>query len=84
MRAFTTRGSIISSNQGGTRSINLDIAGSDLGEIYAVAQAAYRRAGEIFDNPRIRSQPGSLALAQPLLQVRPRWERAAELGLSAE
>ncbi len=84
MRAFTTRGSIISSNQGGTRSINLDIAGADLGEIYAAAQAAYRRAGEIFDNPRIQSQPGSLALAQPLLQVHPRWERAAELGLSAE
>ncbi|NND66027.1 MAG: efflux RND transporter permease subunit, partial [Halioglobus sp.] len=84
MRAFTTRGSIISSNQGGTRSINLDIAGSDLGEIYAAAQAAHRRAEEIFDNPRIRSRPGSLALAQPLLQVQPHWERAAELGLSAE
>ncbi|MAT92403.1 MAG: acriflavin resistance protein [Halioglobus sp.] len=84
MRAFAARGSIITSNQGGTRSINLDISGPDLGEIYAVAQAAYLRAKEIFDNPRIQSQPTSLALAQPLVEVRPHWERAAELGLSAD
>jgi multidrug efflux pump subunit AcrB len=84
MRAFAARGSIITSNNGGTRSINLDIAGTELGEIYAVAQAAYRRAGQVFDNPRIRSQPSSLSLAQPMLEIRPRWERAAELGLSGE
>jgi multidrug efflux pump subunit AcrB len=84
MRAFATRGSIITSNDGGTRSINLDIAGTDLGEIYAVAQAAYLRAGEVFDTPRIQSQPSSLTLAQPMIEVRPRWERAAELGLSAD
>ncbi|MFK7731484.1 MAG: efflux RND transporter permease subunit, partial [Pseudomonadales bacterium] len=84
MRAFAARGSIITSNQGGTRSINLDIAGLELDEIYAVAQAAYRRAADIFDNPRIQSQPASLALAQPLIQVHPDWDRAAELGLAGE
>ncbi len=84
MRAFATRGSIITSNDGGTRSINLDISGPDLGSNYQLAQAAYRRAGEVFDNPRIQSQPASLSLAQPLLEVRPHWERAAELGMSAE
>ncbi|MFK7976676.1 MAG: efflux RND transporter permease subunit [Halioglobus sp.] len=84
MRAFAARGSIISSSNGGTRSINLDIAGRDLGEIYRVAQAAYRRADEIFENPRIQTQPRALALAQPLVQVKPRWERAAELGFSAD
>lgn len=84
MRAFASRGSIISSNNGGTRSINLDIAGSDLSEIYAVAESAYRRAEEVFDNPRIQSQPSALSLSQPLVEIRPRWERAAELGLSAD
>ncbi len=84
MRAFAARGSIITSNQGGTRSINLDIAGLELHEIYAVAQAAYQRAAEIFANPRIQSQPGSLALAQPMVQVHPNWDRAAELGLAGE
>lgn len=84
MRAFASRGSIITSNNGGTRSINLDIAGEDLGAIYAVANAAYQRAEEVFDNPRIQSQPAALTLSQPLIEVRPRWERAAELGLAAD
>jgi|AntAceMinimDraft_5_1070358.scaffolds.fasta_scaffold00629_15 multidrug efflux pump subunit AcrB len=84
MRAFAARGSIITSNDGGTRSINLDIAGPDLGTLYEVAQAAYNRAGEVFDEPRIQSQPASLSLAQPMIEVRPRWERMAELGLSSE
>jgi multidrug efflux pump subunit AcrB len=83
MRAFAARGSIITSNDGGTRSINLDIAGPDLGAIYEVALAAYRRAGEVFENPRIQSQPSSLILAQPMVEIRPRWDRAAELGISA-
>jgi multidrug efflux pump subunit AcrB len=84
MRAFATRGSIISSNDGGTRSINLDIAGSKLDDIYDVALAAYRRAEEIFAQPRIQSQPSSLTLSQPLIELRPNWERAAELGLTAD
>ena len=84
MRAFATRGSIISSNDGGTRSINLDISGPDLASLFDVARLAYDRAGEIFDNPSIQTQPSSLSLAQPLLQVYPDWERAAELGLDAD
>ncbi len=84
MRAFATRGSIITSNDGGTRSINLDIGGPDLADIYQVALAAYRRAQVVFDNPRIQSQPSSLTLAQPMVDIRPYWDRAAELGLSAE
>ncbi|MFV8817011.1 efflux RND transporter permease subunit [Haliea sp. E17] len=84
MRAFATRGSIITSNDGGTRSINLDISGPDLGSIYKVAEAAYLRAEEVFDNPRIQSQPSSLTLAQPMLEIRPDWQRAAEIGLSGD
>lgn len=84
MRAFAARGSIISSNDGGTRSINLDISGPDLASVYETANAAYRRSQDLFVNPRIQSQPPSLSLAQPLVQVRPDWERAAELGLSTE
>jgi multidrug efflux pump subunit AcrB len=84
MRAFANRGSIISSNDGGTRSVNLDITGSALTSIYQVAETAYRRAQEIFDNPQIGSDPSSLSLDQPLVEVRPRWERAAELGFSAD
>lgn len=84
MRAFATRGSIITSNDGGTRSINLDISGSNLQDIYQVAQEAYRRAETIFENPRIQSSPSSLNIAQPMVEIRPDWQRAAELGLSSQ
>lgn len=84
MRAFVTRGSIITSNEGGTRSVNLEISGPDLAGIYKLARLAYDRAEEVLGNPRIQSNPSSLTLAQPLLEVRPNWERAAEVGMSAE
>lgn len=84
MRAFSSRGSIISSNDGGTRSVNLDISGPELPAIYQAAQTAFRRAQEVLENPQINSTPASLVLGQPLLEIRPRWERLAELGFSAE
>jgi len=84
MRAFATRGSIITSNDGGTRAINLDISGPRLADIYSTTLAAYRDAEELFGNPRLRADPATLSLAQPLVEVRPRWARAAELGLNAE
>ena len=84
MRAFAARGSIISSNDGGTRSISLDISGPELRGLFEVAAAIERRARELFEQPRIQSQPSSLTLAQPLLQVRPDWDRAAELGLTTD
>ena len=84
MRAFSSRGSIISSNDGGTRSVNLDIVGADLNSIYKTASIAYQRANNLFENPRINSDPSALILAQPLIEIVPRWERAAELGINAQ
>ncbi|MGD7652780.1 MAG: efflux RND transporter permease subunit [Verrucomicrobiales bacterium] len=83
MRAFSSRGSIISSNDGGTRSINLDISGPDLATIYQTAGEAFRYAQDTFDGARINSDPSSLVLGQPLIEVRPRWERVAEMGFDA-
>ena len=51
--------------------------------VYDAALAAYRRAEGVFENPRIQSSPSSLALSQPLVEVRPDWARAAELGMAA-
>lgn len=82
MRAFASRGSIISSNDGGTRSVNLEISGPDLPEIYRTALAAYRRADEVLEDPQIGSSPANLVLGQPLVEVRPRWDRAAEFGFT--
>jgi multidrug efflux pump subunit AcrB len=83
MRSFVTRGSIFSGNSGGTRSINIDVSGPSIPELYAAAQAIVLEAGEVFKNPQVRSEPSGLALAQPFLEIRPDWERAAELDVSA-
>ena len=83
MRAFSSRGSIFASNYGGTRSVNVDISGDTLTEIYAVAEQLRGKAESLFDNPRIRSDPSSLSLGQPLIEIRPRWQRLAELGIDS-
>ncbi len=84
MRGFVTRGSIITSNSGGTRSVNLDISGPNLSDIYASALAAYRRAQEVFDSPRLRADPSTLSLSQPLIEVKPKWARASEVGMTTK
>ncbi len=81
--SFSSRGSIFSGNFGGTRSIDLDISGPNLGTIYRVARDAFDRANTIFDSPQVRAQPG-LALGQPVLEVRPDWVRAEEFGVSTQ
>lgn len=84
MRAFASRGSIISSNNGGTRSVNVDIAGADLATIYAAAEAVRTRARVVLGEPQIGSTPSALTLGQPLIEVRPDWARVAEAGLDTE
>ena len=81
--AFVSRGSIFAGNQGGSRSINVDITGTDLPELFDVGFKAFVRAKEIFDNPQVRPQPSTVRLGQPLIEIRPDWDRAAEIGISA-
>lgn len=82
MRAFSSRGSIISSNDGGSRAVAVDLSGSDMIELYQAAEAVYQQAEEVFDNPQINSDPGSLTLTQPLIEIQPRWKRLDELEIS--
>lgn len=84
MRAFSSRGSIISSNDGGSRAVNLDIAGADQAELYQTAQHALLKAQQLFNQAQITSDPNTLSLDQPLIEVQPRWERLAELGIDAD
>jgi multidrug efflux pump subunit AcrB len=84
MRAFSSRGSIISSNDGGSRAVNLDIAGANQAELYQTAQYALLKAQQLFSEAQITSDPNTLSLDQPLIEVRPRWERLAELGIDAD
>ncbi|MCX4186551.1 efflux RND transporter permease subunit [Methylophaga sp. OBS4] len=84
MRGFSHRGSIIASNQGGTRAVNLDISGPDQASLYQTAEKALLRAEQMFHNPQIDSEPSSLSLDQPLIEIEPLWDRLAELGMSAD
>ncbi len=80
--SFSSRGSIFSGNFGGTRSINIEISGPDLPTLFDAASKVRAKARTIFDGPRVKSEPAALTLGQPMLEVRPDWERAAELGIS--
>ena len=83
MRTFVTRGSIITSNSGGSRSINLDISGASLQDIYDVALSADQRAKTVFENPRVRANPSTLSLSQPMVEIKPDWNKLAETGMTA-
>jgi multidrug efflux pump subunit AcrB len=79
--SFASRGSIFASNLGGSRSINLDITGTELAPLFDAGLKAFVLARTIFENPQVRPEPSSLSMGQPLLEVRPDWQRAAELGV---
>lgn len=78
--SFSSRGSIFSGNFGGTRSIDLDISGPNLPVLYEVAQEVFDRANTLFESPQVRARPG-LVLGQPVLEVRPDWDRSEEFGI---
>ncbi|WP_295879931.1 efflux RND transporter permease subunit [uncultured Thiohalocapsa sp.] len=82
LRSFSSRGSIFSGNFGGTRAINIEISGPDLPTLFDAASEVQAKARSIFEGPRVKSEPSALTLGQPMLEVRPDWERAAELGIS--
>jgi multidrug efflux pump subunit AcrB len=79
---FSNRGSLFSDSRGGSRNIQLDIAGADLPGIYQVALNSFLRLQEVFPNANVRPDPG-LNLSQPSLEIDPDWQRAAELGMTA-
>ncbi len=82
LRSFSSRGSIFSSNFGGTRSINIEVSGPDLVTLFEAGSKVQARARRVFKNPRVKTEPSSLTLGQPMLEIRPDWERAAEFGIS--
>jgi multidrug efflux pump subunit AcrB len=82
LRSFSSRGSIFSSNFGGTRSINVEVSGSDIDALFQAGFKVFMKSKQIFDNPRVRSTPSNLQMGQPMVEIRPDWERAAELDIN--
>lgn len=81
--AFMQRGSIFARGFSGVRGIDIDISGPDLAAVYDVAAQAFGRTMGVLPGARINPSPG-LALGQPLLEVRPDWNRVAELGVDVQ
>ena len=83
MISFSARGSIFSGNEGGTRSMELDISGENLQQLFDLGLKAFLKTRDVLGDPQILPDPPSLSLGQPFIEVRPDWERASELGVSA-
>ncbi|NYZ13648.1 efflux RND transporter permease subunit [Azospirillum sp. RWY-5-1] len=83
MRAFAARGSIFSGNSGGARAISLELGGGDLRTLYATALTVLDRAGDLFPDGQVNSDPSppTLAMSQPFLELHPDWDRAGEMGI---
>jgi multidrug efflux pump subunit AcrB len=83
MRSFTSRGSIFSGNRGGSRSINVELSGHNLEQLFATALKGVIAAESLFEGVQVNANPSppTLSMSQPIARVRPNWERAAELGL---
>lgn len=84
MISFSARGSIFSGNEGGTRSMELDISGENLQQLFDLGLKAFLKTREVLGDPQILPDPPSLSLGQPFIEVRPDWVRAAELGIGAD
>jgi multidrug efflux pump subunit AcrB len=86
MRSFASRGSIFSDNQGGSRSINVELSGRNLEQLFSTSMKAFNNANGLFDGVQVNSDPSppTLSMSQPIARVRPDWERAAELRISQD
>ena len=51
--------------------------------LFDLDRVAANIAEQAFENPQINSNPGSLSLNQPMIEIKPRWDRVTELGLSS-
>jgi len=86
MRSFSSRGSIFSDNEGGSRSINVEMSGRNLERLFETALTTLNAAESLFDGGQVNSDPSptALTMSQPIAEIRPDWERAAELGVSQD
>lgn len=82
MFSFAIRASVFGGDLSGSRGIDIDITGQELGPIYDVFLPAFLKTMEKI-SPSVRPEPASLTLGQPLLEIHPDWNRAAELGVNS-
>ncbi|MCB2156803.1 efflux RND transporter permease subunit [bacterium] len=79
---FATQRSLFANDIAGSRGIDVDILGTDVPTLTFIALQAYLKTSEVLPGAQPRPDPG-IEVGQPQLVIRPKWERAAELDVSA-
>ena len=79
-QAFVQRSSLLNFGFDGGRSINVDLQGSDINELSALAQQAMPMISEALPGAMVRPQP-TLTIAEPELQLVPNDRRITAAGL---
>ncbi len=74
--------SLFESGLGAGRTVDIEITGPDLEQLVALGGRIFGASMGAMPGAQIRPIP-SLDLSNPEVHIRPRWERAAELGFSA-
>ncbi len=78
--SITRQLSLLSSALRGTRGIEINIMGPDLRKLTAMTKDAFFKLKKLMPGAQIRPVPG-MELGQPQLQIYPRWQEIAEMGL---
>lgn len=81
MIAVTRQLSLLSSAFRGSRGIEINIMGPDLNKLAEITQNSFFKLKELMPGSQIRPVPG-MELGQPQIQIVPRWQEIAELGIN--
>ncbi len=78
--SVTRQLSLLSSALRGTRGIEINIMGPDLGKLTSMTKEAFFKLKELMPGAQIRPVPG-MELGQPQIQIYPRWQEMAEMNV---
>ncbi|MFW5682301.1 MAG: efflux RND transporter permease subunit [Phycisphaeraceae bacterium] len=79
--SIAQQSSIFGRGLGGTRSIDVEVAGNDLASVRDSADALYQRLAEEYGFDKVRPQPGNFNIPAPELRVVLDEVKAKELGI---
>jgi hydrophobic/amphiphilic exporter-1 (mainly G- bacteria), HAE1 family len=79
--SIAQQSSIFGRGLGGTRSIDVEVAGNDLDSVRAAADALYQRLAGEYGFDKVRPQPGNFNIPAPELRVLLDEVKAKELGI---
>lgn len=82
--AISSQQSVFSQDIAGSRGIEMNIIGPDMGVATGVAAQAFGKAMGAFPGGNPPNPEPGIEVGQPQLTIRPKWQRAAEVGIAAQ